>query len=167
MFSPIRSDPISAAHAVQPVQPVLSLAVDGIFSKEPVKPQSIMSSNNRKRGYPTIDQFHSIVERISPGTKFSKSAVEGLRETYLAYTRQVGSSLTQWDSLKEDKKIVEALHLSPIFEEYVGEAQSLLLEMIAPKPKAKRQRKRKLTAADAVEQERLLEQSKKAVKNKN
>jgi hypothetical protein len=129
----------------------------------------MMSNNNRKRkgGFPTIDQFHSIVERISPGTKFTKSAVEGLRETYLAYTRQVGSSLTQWDSLKEEEKIVEALHLSPIFEEYVGEAQSLLLETTAPQPQAKKRRKRKLTAADAAEQERLLEQSKKAVKNKN
>lgn len=113
-----------------------------------------------------MDQFHAILAKLSPGTKFTKSAVDGLRESYLEYTRKVASSLTQWDSLKEAEKIVEALLVSPIFKEYIDEAQPLLLGMAEQKPKAKKRRKRKLTAADAEEQERLLENSKKAYENK-
>ena len=121
-------------------------------------------AKNRKACYPTIDQFHSILEKVSPGTKFSKSAIEGFREVYLQFLGQVGESLTQWDSLKEEEKIVEALSVNPLFVEYVDEAKGLLSKPkpACQKPAAKKRKKRKLpTEADAAEQERLLAQSKK------
>lgn len=125
-----------------------------------------MSNNKakkRKGGYPTIDQFHSILEQISPGEKFSKSAIDGFREVYLTYLREVGVTLTQWDSLKEEEKIVEALSVNPMFGELVGQAKKLLSKSnsAAQKPAARKRKKRKLTEADAAEQERLLAQSKR------
>ena len=118
----------------------------------------------RKGGYPTVDQFHSILEKISPGKTFSKGAIEGFREVYLTYLREVGSSLTQWDSLKEEDKIVEALSVNPMLGEFAAEAKILLSKSntTEQKPAAKKRKKRKLTEADAAEQERLLAQSKKS-----
>eukprot|EP00980_Cylindrotheca_fusiformis_P006317 scaffold1354_cov112-Cylindrotheca_fusiformis.AAC.4 len=81
--------------------------------------------------------------------------------------RQVASSLTQWDSLKEEDKIVEALHINKSFQGYVAEAQPLVAASSARKLPPKKPKKRKLTTADAEEQERLLEKSKKAFENKD
>lgn len=127
-----------------------------------------MESNNRKRkgnSYPTVDQFHSILKKISPESTFTKGSVEGLREIYLAYMQQVASSLTQWDTLKEEEKIIEALAVNPTFNEYVQKAKAQLKSAASsqkPPPKKKR-RKKKLTEKDAAEQERLLLQSKQTM----
>jgi hypothetical protein len=121
-----------------------------------------INDKNRTTSYPTVNQFHSILKLISSDSKFTKSAVEALRKIYLSYMQQVASSLTQWDSLKEKEKFVEALGVNPTFKEYVNKAKLMLCESSVHKtpPKKKRRIKRKLTAEDAAEQERLLAQSK-------
>lgn len=119
-------------------------------------------------GYPSVDQFYSILQKISPQTKFTESAIKGLREIYLAYIREVSSSLAQWDSLKEEDKIIDSLNVNLLFEEFTTKAKELLRKNSTNsnsssnynKPTKKR-KKQKLTAEDAAEQERLLEQSKK------
>lgn len=110
-------------------------------------------------GYPSVDQFHSILQQISPQTKFTKGAIEGLRETYVAFMQSVASSLVRWDSLKEEEKIMEALNLNPTFQEFSTEAKELLDDSSPTTKPSKKRKKQTLTAQDAHEQERLLEQS--------
>ena len=31
-------------------------------------------------GYPSVDQFYAVLQKISPQTKFTESAIKGLRE---------------------------------------------------------------------------------------
>ena len=74
-----------------------------------------------------------------------------------------GTTLTQWDSLKEEEKIVEALSVNEMFVEFVAQAKSLLRKSVteAQKPGSRKRKRRKLlTEADAAEQERLLAKSK-------
>jgi uncharacterized protein related to proFAR isomerase len=125
----------------------------------------------RKVGEPTIDQFHTLLQQLCPenqNVEFTEKAVAGLRQVYIAHLQQVASSLTQWDSLKDEQKVVNALasiHHSDVAEpKWIQQAQNLLSSQQTKRP-AKVQRKRRpaITAEMQAEQERLLKKSKQTV----
>jgi hypothetical protein len=128
----------------------------------------------RKVGGPTLDEFHIILQQLQgpdKKIKFTDSAVVGLRQAYFVFMQQVASSLSQWDSLKDESAVVEALGMNNTsdFEQWTQQAQELLSKKQAnTKPPAKRKKKRpRLSAAEQerleAEQNRLLQQSKQTV----
>jgi hypothetical protein len=125
----------------------------------------------RKVGEPTIDQFHTILQQLCPNqnVELTEKAVAGLRQAYIAHLQQVASSLAQWDSLKDEQIVVDALasiHHSDVVAEHkwIQQAQSLLTSQQTKRPeKVQRKRRPAITAEMQAEQERLLKKSKETV----
>lgn len=114
---------------------------------------------------PSLDHFHTALQRLAPHLRFTKDAVIALRECHASFLREVAGQLVEHDRL-DLHKVAQACSLggTPAFVEWTQEAQALLEEEAAQNPKPKKKAKKGgITAEMEAQQEELLQKSKAAM----